>query len=579
MKHFRKLLKYLDPYMKYAVLAPLFMVGEVMLDLAQPYLMQRIIDIGIKNSDKSFVLKTMALMFAFTILGALFGFGCIVYSSIASQNFGYDLRGSLFKKVQSFSYSNLDKLEVGHIITRLTQDTKQVQDFIMMMLRLAVRSPLLVIGSIIMSFATIPELAPILVFIIPALIAVIYTIMKNAFPLFKKVQEKIDAVNKIIQENLSGIRMIKSFSQEELEKTKFNFANIDLMNINTKSLRLIAVALPFVFLMINMGIVAIVWLGGIEYTRGNIETGQIVAFINYLLQLLFSLMIGGILLVNASRCEASSSRIDEILSEDPAISNESASVSTPPKKGSIEFQNVCFCYGSESCELALKHVSFRIEPGQKIAIMGATGSGKSTLLNMIPRLYDPTSGSIKIDGIDIKNYDLNALRSSIGFVHQKPILFSGSVKNNIMVGKLDAGESEISTACRNSLSDEFIDRFDDGYDFDLNQKGVNLSGGQKQRLSIARALVRKPKILIFDDSTSALDPQSEAELKRRLDESYEDTTLISVSQKISSVIDFDKILILDGGKIAGEGSHLELLAKNKIYKEIYRSQLGREMVR
>lgn len=578
MKSFGKLLKYLKPYWKAALIAPLFMVFEVFFDLLQPMLMQRIIDVGIASGDASYILTTGLLMIFVAVLGAFAGIGCVIFSTIAAQSFGADLRNDLFKKVQSLSYSNLDKLETGHLVTRLTDDVNQAQNLVMNMLRLLVRSPFLLIGALVMAYVTSPELAPIVLVVVPILLVVLGIIIKMTFPMFKKVQTKLDKVNATLQENLSGIRVVKAFVRKDYEIQRFKDFNGELTDVNIQASRRVALIFPFILLILNLGVVAVLWIGGLEVSYGNIEVGQIMAFINYLMQIMASLMIIGMVLMSVSKAEASSSRIIEVFGEEPAVRNPENPLADRPIRGDITFNDVTFSFDGSEGDPVLKNLNLDIRSGETIAILGATGSGKSTLVQLIPRLYEATSGTITIDGIDIKAYDKDFLRRNIGLVHQKALLFSGSIENNIRYGKKEATDEEIRTAVEISQSAEFIDTFEQGLNTSVSQKGGNLSGGQKQRLSMARALVRKPPIIIFDDSTSAVDVQSEAKIQKGLKENLGHSTVIYVAQKITSIIDADKIIVLDDGKISGIGTHESLLANNPIYQDIFDSQIGREGV-
>lgn len=574
MKSIRKLLLYLKPYWKIAVLGPLFMMLEVAMDLTQPWLMQKIIDIGIAQNNLNFVIKTGIFMILFAFLGLIGGVGCTIFATIASQNFGADLREDLFCKVQSLSYGNLDRLETGHLITRLTNDVTGVQNVVSMMLRVLVRAPLLVIGSLIMAVVTCFQLSPILIVLLPILIIVLSLIIKKSYPLFYKVQQRLDKVNTVMQENLAGIRVVKAFVRSDYEINRFGEVNDNLMKSTVSAARMTALVMPLMMVTINLGIAAVIWFGGIQVKIGNIQVGQIMAFINYLMQMLTSLMMVGMLLMNVSRAEASANRIIETLNNEPDIKNDMDAMRDFKLKGEVTFKNVTFSYDGNIHDPVLKNITFTANSGETVAIIGATGSGKSTLVQLIPRLYEAVEGEILIDGINICNLDKEKLRSQIGMVLQQAILFSGTISENIRYGNIGAGYEEVEQAAQSAQAYEFIHKFSDGYDTMLNQRGVNLSGGQKQRLSIARALVRKPSILILDDSTSAVDAKSEALIQNALKETMKGTTCFIVAQKISSVIEADKIIVLDDGEIKDIGTHDELIKRSNIYRDIYRSQLG-----
>lgn len=569
-----KLLSYLKPYWKFVVLAPLLMVVEVIVDLLQPTLLAKIVDVGIAGQDLTFVMRTGLLMIGIAVIGMLGGAGCTVAASIASQNFGTDLRSDLFKKIQSFSYADLEKFKISTLITRLTNDITQVQMLVLMSLRIMVRAPLLGVGGIIMAISINARLAMILFASVPALLLILYFVIQKSFPLFTTVQKKLDRVNAVMRENLSGVRLIKVFNRSDYEKKRFSVANKELMNTTIKAFKLVISIMPVMMLIMNLSLVAVIWFGGIQVSGGSMKVGEIMAFINYFMQILFSLMMVSAIFIFITRANVSAERIHEVLSIVPQIQNPSQPDSTPIKKGIVEFEKVTFQFGEDGEEPALKDISFVAQPGETIAILGRTGSGKSTLMNLIPRLYDVNKGRVKIDERDVRVFDFETLRSSIGIVPQDTILFSGTIKENIKWGNPQASDQEVIAAAKIAQADQFIIQFPEGYNTLINQRGTNLSGGQKQRIAIARAIVKEPAILILDDSTSAVDLATEKKILSALKKTLVDTTIFIVAQRISTVLDADCILLLDNGQIVGQGNHSQLMMNNSIYQEIYQSQLG-----
>jgi ATP-binding cassette subfamily B protein len=571
----KKVLLYLKSYWKFALLAALLMGVEVTMDLLQPKLMEKIIDIGIAGMNLDFVLKTCLLMIGITIIGLFGGVGCSIFSTIAAQNIGADLRNDLFTKIQSFSFKNLDELNTGNLITVLTNDINTIQRIIMMGLAMMVRSPLLVIGSFIMAIITIPKLSWIIVLITPIIVTVLLTVNKRVYPLFYKVQQKLDQINTVIQENLAGIRVVKAFVRSNHEKERFRQSNEDYMLANITANQTMAVVMPLMILILNLAIVAVVWFGGIEINQGNLQAGSVIAFINYLMRLLQSLTMLGMVLIDISRATVSANRVENILKIEPTIKADHKQDDTFEIKGQIIFEDVSFSY-DEDGEPTLSNLNFTIEAGETVGILGETGSGKSTLIQLIPRLYDVSSGRILIDGRDITEISPKTLRKQIGLVLQEAILFSGTIKENIGFGTGQISDQEMVEAAQIAQAEEFISSFKDSYDSPLSQRGVNLSGGQKQRLSIARTLALKTPILIFDDSTSAVDTKTESLILEALQQKRKDTTNIIIAQRISSIIEADKILVLEDGQITAIGNHQELLAISKIYQDIYNSQFAKE---
>ena len=568
----KKLLAYLKPYWKLAVLGPLAMFVEVACDLMQPNLMSQIVDEGIKTGNLDFVIKTGLHMVLIAIIGIAGGIGCSFFAGIVSQSFGADLREDLYRRVENFSFKNIDEFTTGSLITRLTNDVVQLQTAVLVMMRMMVRTPLLLVGSFIMAVRINARLALILIVCLPILLILGYLLIKKAMPFFTKVQQALDKVNTILQENLAGIRVVKAFVRGEYEKQKFNKANDNLTRLNITASRMVGLTMPLMFLVMNMCIAAALWFGGMNVNIGTMQTGEVIAFINYLTQILFSLLRVGFMLIFFSRAKVSADRVIEILSTTPEI--VSGSCDSPVEKGKVEFKDVYFSY-SEKQEPVLKDINFTALPGQTIAIIGTTGSGKTTLVNLIPRFYDVTSGSVLVDDIDVRERNLKVLRSAIGIVPQNPLLFSGTIIENIKWGKEDATEEEVIAAAKAAQAHDFIMSFPENYNTVLGQRGVNLSGGQKQRLTIARALLRKPAILILDDSTSAVDVTTEARIQKALKEWMKDKTCFIITSRISSAISADDILVMEEGQIIGRGTHSELIESCAIYQEIYHSQMDK----
>jgi len=549
------------------------MFCEVVLDLMQPRLIQRIIDYGVARSDINMVLATAFLMLCFMVLSGLSGLGCGFFAVRAAYGLGGDLRAALFRKVQTLSFGNLDKLETGALITRLTSDVNKVQEMVMMMMRGMVRMPLLMVGSLVMATVISPRLGLIFIVILPALTLALTMIIRKTFPLYRQVQEGLDGINTVLQENLAGVRVVKAFARSEHESARFALANNTLIQRMTDAVRMSSRTTPVMMLTLNTGVVAALWIGAGQVQTGGMRVGELVAFINYLGQAVITLMMFSTLTIQISTAQASARRVLELLDSEPILMNPTQKQQFPSRpSGKVVFDNVSFNYSSASQEMILKNISFEAEPGQTVAILGATGSGKSTLVQLIPRFYDVSEGSVTLDGVDVRKIPEEELRRHVGIALQESILFSASIKNNIRLGEPDASFEKLSTAARNAQADEFIRNIPDGYEALVGQRGVNLSGGQKQRLAIARALLLQPSVLILDDSTSAVDVGTEALIQDALERnSYRQTRFI-VAQRISSVLNADKILVLDNGEIIAQGTHYELLDACDVYREIYESQ-------
>ncbi|MFK4308972.1 ATP-binding cassette subfamily B multidrug efflux pump [Bacillus sp. RC242] len=573
MKSFRKLLQYLKPYMFFAIIGPLFMVLEVAMDLIQPTIMQHIIDVGIANRDLNYVIKMGLLMIGAAAIGLVGGLGCMMYSTKAAVNFATDIRKDVFAKIETFSSKNRDSFGTGKLLTIVTNDITSIQSAMTMTLRVLVRGPLLFIGSIIIVFVTARDLFPILLVVVPVLLVAIVLIAGQSSGSFKRVQEALDKVNTKLQENLSGVRVIKAYVRQKYEIAQFEKVNTSLTEINIRAIQIISLMMPIIMLVVNSGIVATLWIGGEKVFNGTLQVGAILAFINYLNIILMSLMSISMVFIQIARAFPSADRVQQVLHTEVDITTEGDVYEPKQVGGNVEFKNVSYSY-TKNNEYVLKDISFTVRKGEKIGIIGSTGSGKSTLAKLLPRLYDVDQGEICIDDVNVKAYDLQKLRASIGFVPQKALLFSGSIEENLRYGKEDATYDELELASSSACATEFINKLEDSYEYNLTQGATNLSGGQKQRISIARALVRKPSILVLDDSTSAVDAKSEAVIQEALRARYSGTTTFLIASKISSIIDADKILVLNNGELVGNGTHEDLLATCEVYQEIYLSQGG-----
>jgi ATP-binding cassette subfamily B multidrug efflux pump len=586
MKSAYRLARFLKPYWHWAILAPLLMVLEVAMDLMQPKMIERIVDQGIAQLDLAVVVNTGLLMVRLALIGAVGGVGCTVFSALASQGFGTDLRNALFRKVQSLSFGNLDELETGQLITRLTNDVTQVQEVVMMMLRIMVRAPMMLLGSLIMAILTSPRLALMLVILGPLVLAALAWVINRAYPIFSAVQRRLDDLNTVMQENLAGVRVVKAFVRAGHENRRFGAVNEDLMAQTVRAARTVAVTMPAVMLALNVGVVGAVWFGGVQVTYGGMKVGQLIAFVNYLMRTLRSLMFVSMMVMRVARAEASAERIQEVMDTDPGVKNKPDAIDVFVPQGRVAFEQVTFSYDQDGREPVLKDISFVAEPGQTVAILGATGSGKSSLVHLIPRFYDVTEGRVTIDGVDVDELDKAVLRRNIGIALQESVLFTGTIRDNIRYGRPDATDEEVIAAAMAAQAHDFVIEFPDGYDTMLGQRGVNLSGGQRQRIAIARALLIQPSVLILDDSTSSVDVETETRIQEALEGLMEGQpspsaslrTSFVIAQRISTVLNADKILVLDDGQIAAEGTHGELIASSPIYQEIYESQLGNGVI-
>ncbi|YCA45188.1 ABC transporter ATP-binding protein/permease [Bacillus sp. JZ8] len=571
---------YIKPYWKFVILGPLFMLFEVFFDLLQPRLAAYIVNNGVVERDFNVIEHTGILMVLVALLSLIMGVGCNIFASRASQNIGGDIRADLYKKVQTFSFQDIDKFKSGSLITRMTNDVVQVQTLVQVALQGLVRAPCLLIGSVIMALLMNLRLGLILLGILVVLIGVLIVLMRFSYPLFSKVQQKLDMVNTRIQENLAGIRVVKAFVRSSYETNRFQKVNRDYTQSSIKASRFIALNSPIMTLIMNICLVGILLYSGPLVWRDSFKVGDLVAFVNYVAQALSSLIMVSGRLMDVSRANVSAQRIQEVLSNEPSIVDAKSERKSLLLGEHISFKHVNFSYNNSKTgeDSILRDINFEASRGETVAIIGSTGAGKSTLVQLIPRLYDVTSGSVVIDGRDIRNIPLAELRHNIGMVLQDSFLFTGSIRDNISLGKVDAKEEDIIEVAKIAQVHDFISKLPHGYDTKVGQKGVNLSGGQKQRISIARTLLIKPSILIMDDSTSALDSETERKLRDALKGLIKDNITFIIAQRISSCIDAEKILVMDEGTIVGSGTHQELLESCAVYQDIYRSQFGEREV-
>ncbi|NOU96780.1 ATP-binding cassette domain-containing protein [Paenibacillus sp. LMG 31456] len=568
--------KYIKKYWKLFCLAFLCLSAEALCDLLQPAIMAKIIDIGVANSQMDYVWRMGGLMLFITAMGALAASARNIVATQVSQRFGAELRSDLFRKIQALSFQNIDQFDRASLVTRLTNDVTQVQNFVNGLMRIFVKAPLLCVGALIMAVRLDSHLAMILLIVVPIVGVLIALNMKVGFPFFMKVQKALDRVNSVMREYLSGVRVVRAFNRFDYEVNKFNDANQEYQVRSRTAMRAMAIFSPGITLTVNMGIIAVLWLGGMRVDNGQMQVGTTIAFVNYMTQILFALMTISMVFNMFVRAKASTGRIGEVFAQENSMVWNEAPVQPTPVKGRVDFEQVSFLYEGTK-EPVIKNVTFSCLPGDTVGIIGSTGSGKSSLVSLIPRFYDTNSGAVKVNGIDVKNMDPQKLRDKIAVVPQKTVLFTGTVLENIRIGKEDATLEEVEQAARMADAHEFVSTFPEGYNTVLGQQGVNFSGGQKQRVSIARALVRKPEILILDDCTSAVDVTTEANIKAALKKYAKDLTCLIIAQRITSVMDADKIIVLDHGQMVGIGKHDELIRDCAVYQEIFQSQVGKEM--
>ena len=582
MKQYKK---YVIPYKSAFILGPIFMIVEVLGEIILPKLMSMIInygcgqDVTVAAKGPAYIIGIGAAMIGTALLMMMGGVLGAYFAVKASVNFAGDLRRDVFAKVQKFSFANIEKFSTGSLVTRLTNDITNIQNVLSMGLRMLLRAPGMLIGGLIMAFLMNAKLALVFCVVIPVLIIALAFVMKTAFPRFDVMQTKIDGLNSRIQENITNQRVVKSFVRDDFEKETFDRANNELKDKTLRAMKVVILTMPIMTLAMNLTVMAVVWFGGQQILIGDMPVGNLTAFTTYVTQILMSLMMVSMIMIQGSRAMASSHRILEVLDTDIDLNDDNASEKDRlVTSGEIEFKNVCFRYYKKHKKNVLQNINFTAKPGVVVGIIGSTGSGKSSLVQLIPRLYDCDEGEVLVDGVNVKEYSLNHLRDGVAMVLQKNTLFSGSIMENLRWGDEEATDEQVKAAAKAAQADGFVSEFADGYDRELGQGGVNVSGGQKQRLCIARALLKKPKILILDDSTSAVDTATEAQIRKSFSTTLKDTTKLIIAQRISSVEDADRILVMDEGQIVGQGTHKELLESCETYQEIYYSQRSKEEV-
>ena len=567
-----KIFRYLKPYWFITLLAPVFMVGEVIFDLVQPQYMSQIVDEGVLAGNLSIILPVGLKMLLCVVLGGTCGILSGVFASAAANSFADDLRRDCYAKIMKLSFSQTDNFTTASLVTRVTNDVTQVTNLVSMAIRMMIRTFILFVGGIYYMIKMSPKFSIALAIVLPIEIIIMVIFLKIATPYFKQLQDKLDGLNAVMEENVNGARVVKAYTQEEHEMNRFAKANDELSTVNLKVSELLAIVSPAMSILLNATVIGIIFIGGQQIEAGTMQIGSLMAAVTYVGQILMGIMMVAMVGQNFSRALASIKRINAVLDTKPIITSGDFKGSQDATKGAISFEHVYFKYHDKG-EDVINDFSLDIKPGETIAILGATGSGKSSLVNMIPRFYDSTKGAVKVDGVNVKDWDLEALRNSVTMVLQKTELFSGSVKENILWGKPDATMDEVKEACRIAQAQSFIEGFNDGYDTYVGESGMSLSGGQKQRVAIARALIRKPEILVFDDSTSALDLLTEAALHKELKKSLEDSTVIIIAQRVASAKNADRIVLIDNGKMVDCGTHDELIQRCSLYQDIYNSQL------
>lgn len=566
-----KLARYLKPYILFALLTPLAMIGEVLVDLLQPKLLSQIVDDGVLLQNMEVIIQTGIIMMLTIVIGGACGVGSSAFSGMCSQGFARDLRNDVFSRVMHLSFQQTDKFTTGSLVTRLTTDITAIQQLVDFALRMFVRNVMFLIGGIFMMMQLNVRFGLVVAISLPMEVIIVVFIMKFANPLYTIVAGRLDSVNSVMQENVTGARVVKAYVREEHETQRFDAANGALMDSNLKVMKLVALLQPLLMIIMNAAVIAVIYIGGLQVQAANLKVGEVMAAVTYVTQILHGIMMLSMMFQSISRASASAKRLNEVLETDPAIADGEGADCT--EIGTVEFRGVSFSYPSSKGRPVLNGIDLKIARGENIAILGATGSGKSSLVNLIPRFYDAVSGEVLVDGVDVKKFKLDDLRRRIGIVLQKSELFSASVSENIRWGGKDASDEEVKEAAVIAQADEFVSAMPDGYDSKIAEKGASLSGGQKQRLSISRAILKKPEILIFDDSTSALDLKTEASLRQKLKESLAGTTVITIAQRIASVKDCDRIAVIDHGSLVACAPHEELLKTCEVYKDIYRSQV------
>ena len=569
------------PYGKWIAAGIVCSALEAVFELLIPLVMSDIVDIGIKNADQGYILRQGGVMVAMAMVSLALGLGAAVLSSVAGQGFGANLRRAEYDHIQSFAFSNIEKFSTASLVTRLTNDVNAMQMTLMMSMRLLVRAPVMLVSALVLSVRISLRLSSVFLVAMPLLLIAVTLILTRVGPMFRSLQEKTDALNLVVQENLAGIRVVKSFVREEHEKEKFAARNHDLKDTSLRAFGVVVVNMPIMMLIVYGTIIAVMWFGGQMVYAGTLEAGKLMTYFTYITQIMMSLMMVSMIFMMLSRSAACARRIVEVLEEEPAITDKAAEADTDGegreipaavKDGSIDFDRVSFKYNPGNAEWILRDVSLHIPAGATVGILGGTGSAKTTLVSLIPRLYEAGEGTVSVGGRPVEAYTMEHLRDAVSMVLQKNTLFSGTIRENLLWGDPDASEEELWAACRAACADEFLERMPDGLDTDLGQGGVNVSGGQKQRLCIARAILKKPKVLILDDSTSAVDTATAAKIREAFANELKDATKLIIAQRVASVRDADMILVMDGGRVAAQGTHEELMESCEIYRDVYQSQ-------
>ena len=560
------------PYAKWICVGVACSALEAVFELLIPLVMSDIVDIGIATGDQAFILRKGGLMVAMAVVSLCFGVGAAVCSSVAGQGFGANLRWAEYEHIQDFAFSNIEGFSTASLVTRLTNDVNNVQMSLMMGMRLLVRAPVMLVSALVLSIRISYQLSNVFLVAIPLLAAVVALILVKTGPMFRSLQEKTDALNLVVQENLTGVRVVKSFVREDHEREKFAGRNQDLKRTSMRAFGTVVVNMPIMMLIVYGTIIAVMWFGGKMVYAGTLETGKLITFFTYITQIMMSLMMVSMVLMMLTRSVACAKRVVEVLDERPAITDDRAAAGAAVENGSVDFDHVSFKYNEESPEWILQDVDLHIRSGQTVGVLGGTGSGKTSLVSLIPRLYEAQEGTVRVGGRPVADYTMEHLRDAVSVVLQKNTLFSGTIRENLLWGDPNASEEQLWAACRAACADEFLERMPEGLDTDLGQGGVNVSGGQKQRLCIARAILKRPKVLILDDSTSAVDTATDAKIRAAFANELKDTTKIIIAQRVASVMDADLILVMDQGRVVAQGTHSELMADCGIYREVYQSQ-------
>ena len=568
----KKLWPHARPYLPIIFLGVICSAAEAVFELLIPLVMSDIVDIGIATGDVDYILKKGFLMVGLALVSLAFGLGSAAFSARAGQGFGANLRRAEYDHIQSFAFSNIEKFSTASLVTRLTNDVNNLQMTLMMGMRLLVRAPVMLVSAMILSIRISRQLSNVFLVALPLLAVVVVTLLMKVGPRFKALQEKTDALNLVVQENLTGIRVVKSFVREDYEQEKFSKRNQDLKETSQKAFGAVVMNMPIMMLIINGTIIAVMWFGGHMVAQGSLDAGKLITYFTYISQIMISLMMVSMMFMMMTRSIACGKRVAEVLAEEPAITDAEALEDAEVENGSVDFEGVSFRYDPRSPEWILRDIDLHIPSGATVGILGGTGSGKTSLVSLIPRLYEAGEGTVKVGGRSVREYTMDHLRGSVSMVLQKNTLFSGTIRENLLWGDENATDEELWEACRAACADEFLSRMPDGLDTDLGQGGVNVSGGQKQRLCIARAILKKPKVLILDDSTSAVDTATDARIREAFRTRLKDTTKIIIAQRVTSVMDADLIVVMDRGRIAAQGKHEELMKTCEIYREVYTAQ-------